>query len=329
MAIITVISQIVQGDPANDGTPVNIIMGAFATLEFDSDILSVSQSGAVSVDGADPVGYTYLGSGNVRGDPDQLAAFIRLDDGSTFAIDLDADGDGTADLQNGNTQLQIAELDQSDVDLDPDPVCFTPGALVETPDGPRAVETLAPGDPVLTRDHGPQPLLFVGRSAHRFATRPHKDQPILFAAGCLGPGVPARDFIVSPQHRLLLAGPEIARRFDAPEVLALAKGLTGLPGVRAMKGRRRVEYVSLLLERHEILTVDGVLTESFYPGPTALKMIGPALRAGVVAAVPRLADDPAGYGPTAAPVLTRREAESLAPAFAAGDMAVGRAPALA
>ncbi|MFA5582109.1 MAG: Hint domain-containing protein, partial [Paracoccaceae bacterium] len=37
-------------------------------------------------------------------------------------------------------------------------LCFTPGTLIDTPDGPRLVEDLRPGDLVLTADHGAQPL---------------------------------------------------------------------------------------------------------------------------------------------------------------------------
>ena len=39
--------------------------------------------------------------------------------------------------------------------------CFVGGTLIETPLGPRDVADLANGDMVLTRDHGPQKLLWV------------------------------------------------------------------------------------------------------------------------------------------------------------------------
>ncbi|MEM1238119.1 MAG: Hint domain-containing protein, partial [Pseudomonadota bacterium] len=41
------------------------------------------------------------------------------------------------------------------------PPCFTHGALIETPEGDKAVEHLQAGDLVMTRDHGAQPLKWV------------------------------------------------------------------------------------------------------------------------------------------------------------------------
>jgi hypothetical protein len=43
------------------------------------------------------------------------------------------------------------------------PICFVTGTRIATPGGARPVETLAPGDLVMTRDHGAQPLLWTGR----------------------------------------------------------------------------------------------------------------------------------------------------------------------
>ncbi|MTH78990.1 Hint domain-containing protein [Paracoccus aestuariivivens] len=46
-------------------------------------------------------------------------------------------------------------------DLD---VCYLTGTLIATPEGERPVETLRVCDLVLTRDHGPQPVLWRGSS---------------------------------------------------------------------------------------------------------------------------------------------------------------------
>jgi len=37
-------------------------------------------------------------------------------------------------------------------------VCYAPSTLIDTPNGPRTVESLRPGDLVLTVDLGPQPI---------------------------------------------------------------------------------------------------------------------------------------------------------------------------
>ena len=41
--------------------------------------------------------------------------------------------------------------------------CFTPGTRIATPSGLRTIERLQQGDLVVTRDHGPQPIRWVGQ----------------------------------------------------------------------------------------------------------------------------------------------------------------------
>ena len=48
-------------------------------------------------------------------------------------------------------------------------VCFASGTLIKTPNGQTLIEQLAPGDMVLTMDHGPQPIRWIGSSKR---TRP-------------------------------------------------------------------------------------------------------------------------------------------------------------
>jgi len=116
----------------------------------------------------------------------------------------------------------------------------------------------------------------------------------------------------------LLDGPVVERLFGTREVLALAKGLVGLDHIRAMNGKREVTYYSLLCARHEVILAEGGRTESFYPGPTALRMISPQARGEIAALFPALGADPRrGYGPHARRVLTRAETETLVDAMLA------------
>ncbi len=85
-----------------------------------------------------------------------------------------------------------------------------------------------------------------------------------------------------------------------------------------MEGKRAVDYVHIMLESHEIIMAHGVATESFYPGPNAVRMLTPAQRASLYGVVPALKTDPEnGYGPTARKKITRREAEKLVAAILA------------
>lgn len=160
------------------------------------------------------------------------------------------------------------------------PECFTPGALIDTPQGSRRVEDLHPGDLVLTRDRGPQPILWVGRrqiTADQTAAAPWL-RPIRIRAGALAPGCPARDLVVSPQHRLLLRSRILARVTGAAEVLTPACQLLGWPGVEALRARHGVTYLHLMCARHEVIRADGAWTETLYPGPELRRAQSPMAR---------------------------------------------------
>ncbi len=55
-------------------------------------------------------------------------------------------------------------------------VCFAAGTLIDTPEGARAVETLTPGDLVMTLDHGAQPIRWT-RSGDSPAGRRRRSMP--------------------------------------------------------------------------------------------------------------------------------------------------------
>lgn len=196
MATFTFVAQDVNSSLLAGSGKINIVNGSTSSLSFSDvdDQLGTPLNGeTVSVDGGPPQTYTMLGTGDVRGDDQQYAAFIQLEDGTTFAIDLDADEDQTPNLQGGNTGLTVDDLDPSDMPAFPylpDPVCFAAGTLIRTPKGSVEVEMLRIGDQVLTADNGRQTIRFVQRQHFAFRNREDKHRPILFKSGSLGAGCP-------------------------------------------------------------------------------------------------------------------------------------------
>ncbi len=202
------------------------------------------------------------------------------------------------------------------------PPCFATGTLIATARGDVPVERLESGELVPTADHGMQPLRWIGRHEREFATREDRHRPILIRAGALGAGAPRRDLVVSPQHRIVVSGPEVREMFGVDEALALAKSLLTRPGVRVMRGRRRIVYHSLLFERHEVILAEGAATESFRPGPIVMDALPQALREEIFAIFPRLRDEPVeGLGDPARRILKAREAKELC-ARLTGDLMV-------
>ncbi len=115
--------------------------------------------------------------------------------------------------------------------------CFTPGTMILTDHGVIAVEDMQPGYLVETLDNGLQPLRWIGRrdlSIADLIVQP-KLQPIQIAAGSLDRGLPERDMMVSPQHRMLIEGAWAEMLFGEPEVLVAATHLTRLPGIEQVQ----------------------------------------------------------------------------------------------
>lgn len=148
--------------------------------------------------------------------------------------------------------------------------CFTTGTLIETPTGPVPVESLRPGDLVLTLDDGPQPVRWVGQRRLGLAelVADPSLQPVEIAEGALGAGVPARTIRVSPQHRVLFGGATCELHFGCEEVLVPAIQLVGRRDVA--QRLRPVTYVHLMFDRHQIVQTHGLWSESYQPGPRTL-----------------------------------------------------------
>ncbi|MEP2715434.1 Hint domain-containing protein [Pseudophaeobacter sp.] len=167
--------------------------------------------------------------------------------------------------------------------------CFTPGTLIATPEGERRVEDLVAGDRIITRDNGIQAIRWLGKRSLETADLKKAEhlQPILIREGALGNGLPERDMMVSPNHRVLVANDKTALYFEDREVLVAAKHLTGLAGVDAVK-TSTVTYIHFMFDQHEVVLSDGAWTESFQPGDQTLRGLDNAQRNEVYEIFPEL-----------------------------------------
>lgn len=184
------------------------------------------------------------------------------------------------------------------------PPCFTPGVLIRTATGARPVETLVRGDLVWTADDGPKPLLRrLSRrvEAAELAARPAL-RPILIRTGAFGPGRPARDLRVSPQHRILVSDWRAALHWGSEEVLVPARALVDGARVLVDDAAQGVTYHHLVFAAHEIVESEGLLSESYLPGAVTLA----GLTAEELLAV-------AAIGAPARPGIAAREGALLAP----------------
>lgn len=189
--------------------------------------------------------------------------------------------------------------------------CFTPGTMILTERGEIPVETLVPGDMVVTRDHGPQPVRWVGRKELSFAQLIASPalRPVRIAAGAMGLASPARDMFISPQHRVLFEGPWAEMLFGEPEVLVAATHLVGRKGVD-QPVVRGVTYIHLMFDRHEVILSDGLWSESFQPAARMVSAMDADRAAEILALFPDLPQTETAF-PSARPTLKAHEARVL------------------
>ena len=179
--------------------------------------------------------------------------------------------------------LLKCEGDPADVHLtDIACVSFGRGTMIALADGrQRPIEALAVGDPILTRDHGPQPLRWIGRATLRaigsFA-------PVVISKGTLGNDA---DLIVSQHHRVFLYHRNRPTGLRTAELLVQAKHLVDGEGVYLREGGF-VDYFSLVFDRHEIIYAEGIPAESLMVSDATLARLPEGLAAEVEARFPGL-----------------------------------------
>ncbi|MDP2495680.1 Hint domain-containing protein [Shimia thalassica] len=143
--------------------------------------------------------------------------------------------------------------------------CFLSGTKIATKRGEVSVEDLRPGDMVVVRDGGFFPIRWIGSfTADARGEGFEANAPVCIPRNAMGRGVPARDLFVSPNHRIFMQDASFEMFFSDREVLIPAKHLVGWKGIKQVSFVPRPEYFHILLDKHQIILSDGLLTESFH-----------------------------------------------------------------
>jgi hypothetical protein len=135
-------------------------------------------------------------------------------------------------------------------------VSFFAGTHLTLSNGAQArVEDLKVGDLVLTRDHGPRPIRWIGHQTRRAVG---SAAPIHIAQGTLNT---ARDLRLSPQHRLFIWQRRDELGTGRSEVLVRADLLVNGTTVTREEGGH-VDSYQILFDGHEIIFAEGIAVES-------------------------------------------------------------------
>ncbi len=213
--------------------------------------------------------------------------------------------DGMPPADTNLTTGAVTENDDSTphIGLGGSVVCFASGTMIETPDGPRAVEDLSTDDLVITGTDGAQPIRWIGATT---VVSTGDLAPVVITAGTLGNDA---DLVVSPQHAILLTDWRAELLYGQEEVLVRAVDLMNMDGVYRSTGGL-VTYHHILLDAHHVVQSHGIWSETLYPGDMTKQAVNPAAKVEIECLFPDLVT----YGPKAAPCLRAYEAKLLSAA---------------
>ncbi len=254
--------RLVLGGASNDAGPVAIgaaaaleIAGGFAggTISFagGAALLSLDEPGSfaagvqnfVATDAIDLVG-TAPGSVKITG------GTVTVQNGAGSAV-------ASFGLQVAGGQPAVAVIGDGAggalITLGDELPCFARGTRLLTPTGYRAVESLRPGDPVMTAAGARRPVRWVGRrvldlgpGAARFAW------PVVISPGAFGPDQPLRPLRLSPLHCVYV-----------DKILIPATHLVNGATIRRERAAA-MTYFHIELDRHDSLVAEGLACESYF-----------------------------------------------------------------
>ncbi|MBN8874432.1 MAG: Hint domain-containing protein [Rhodospirillales bacterium] len=178
--------------------------------------------------------------------------------GAAANYELSRDGGTvTAVNRSSNTTYRLSDVetiafDDSSIATDTIP-CFVEGTRIATPAGGTPVEMLAIGAEVLTATGETATVAWMGH--RRVDCARHPDplavRPVRIRAHTFGPGQPARDLMLSPDHAVCVDGLLVPVRY-----LVTGDAIAFVPVAR-------VTYWHLALARHDIVLAEGLPAETY------------------------------------------------------------------
>jgi hypothetical protein len=136
-------------------------------------------------------------------------------------------------------------------------VCYGAGTAILTETGEAAVETIRPGDTVMTLVDGvptPRTVKWVGHRDFDLSRHPKREAvaPIRVTRGALGDNLPHRDLMLSPDHCLFIDGGLYPAKLLVND-MTIVRDLTATA----------VSYHHIELDQHAVMIAEGVPAESY------------------------------------------------------------------
>ncbi|TGE02682.1 Hint domain-containing protein [Methylobacterium nonmethylotrophicum] len=224
-----------------------------ASYSFSNGVITSSR---ITIDNAE--GWQTAGAGVVSGTNFPLYLIATHEIGHSIGLDHYTGGPA---VMNPTISASFTGLQPSDVNgvralYGAAPPCYATGTLIRTTAGDVAVEHLGVGDAVVTASGEARPIRWIGRRTLDCSRHPRPEAvwPVRVLANAFGPGLPARDLFLSPDHAV--------RVTVLDDVLIPVKHLLNDATV-AQVPVDQVTYWHVELDSHDILVAEGLPAESF------------------------------------------------------------------
>ncbi len=188
-------------------------------------------------------------------------------------------------------------------------------ANVRTPCGARRIENLRPGDLIVTRDNGLQPVRMVwtrSLTAAEIAADPSL-APVRLKPRAIGPMMPQRDLLVAARHRILVPGYRLADMPDTCSCLIAARDIAEASDAAFFdRGITEMTFYNVVFADHQVFAANGLPVESYLPSPKAVGELDEDLSRDIAALFEAGPEAAPGYP---APRYSEPEAQDYRPEF--------------
>lgn len=136
----------------------------------------------------------------------------------------------------------------------PPPCGIGAGTLIDTSEGHVPIDWLVAGDKIMTRDHGYQPLLWIGQIDPVELPMPC----VKIKTNAVGEGLPNYATTVTANQHIILRGPKIELHFATNEAFASADQMSVWHGLARIAPGETPALFGLLFARYEVISANGL-----------------------------------------------------------------------
>ncbi len=150
---------------------------------------------------------------------------------------------------------------------------FARGAIMQTENGPVAVEDLLPGDRIRTEDNGFRTLVWRGTCAvvpHATGQARAMGHLTRIGSDTFGMARPTSDLVLGPSARLFQRAPGIKVLTGQDGAFIPARDFIDGVSIVELTPMTPVQVYHLGFKSHQMITANGVAVESYHPGPTPM-----------------------------------------------------------